>query len=235
MVERGEMMLRLTASGIRKSYDGIAVLNGCTVDFGKPGVYALTGPNGCGKSTFLRICAMLEPPDAGEVAYCDGNGVLPQSIQLMRRVTLVLPKVGLFNATVFGNAAYGLHLRGITGCETEDRVNRALELAGLTHKRNQSALTLSSGEAQRLGIARALIVEPEVLFLDEPTASVDEKNTAMIEEIIQSLRRDGKTIIVMTTHDRDQAARLADCRIAMRDGGIAREPVVTEPQTPICT
>jgi len=208
-------MLRLTASGIRKSYGGIEVLNGCSFDFPDLGVYTLTGPNGCGKSTFLRICAMLEPPDAGEAAYSDGNGVLPHSISLMRRVTLVLPKVGLFNAAVFRNAAYGLRLRGITGREAEDRVNHALELVGLARKRNQNALTLSSGEAQRLGIARALVIEPEVLFLDEPTASVDERNTALIEQIIQSLRREGNTIIVMTTHDRDQASRLADRELLM--------------------
>lgn len=216
-------MLRFRISGIRKSYDGIEVLSGCTVDFAGPGVYALTGPNGCGKSTFLRICAMLEPPDAGEVVYSDDRGALPPSIRLMRRVTLVLPKVGLFNASVLRNAAYGLHLRGIKGREADDRAGHALELAGLARKRNQNALTLSSGEAQRLGIARALVIEPEVLFLDEPTASVDERNTALIEEIIQSLRREGKTIIVITTHDRHQAERLADISIVMKVGEITAQ------------
>jgi tungstate transport system ATP-binding protein len=91
---------------------------------------------------------------------------------------------------------------------------------GLLHKAQQNALTLSSGETQRLGIARAMAIEPELLFLDEPTASIDEENTSIVEEIILALKRAGKTTVIMTTHDREQAERLADRVVLMRSGMI---------------
>ena len=215
------MTLSLSAANISKYYNGNTVLNDCSFSFKDPGIYVLTGPNGCGKSTFLRICALLERPDKGDISYHDAQGAVPTDIVLKRRITLVLPRLGLFNKTVFKNAAYGLTVRGIKGKEAADRVHRILEFAGLGHKENQNALTLSSGESQRLGIARALIIEPEILFLDEPTASIDEKNTAIIEDIIRWLKREGRSTIVMTTHDREQAARLADFLMVMHDGKIS--------------
>jgi tungstate transport system ATP-binding protein len=81
-------------------------------------------------------------------------------------------------------------------------------------------LTVSSGEAQRLGIARALVIEPEILFLDEPTASVDQKNTDIIEGIIRKMQKERKITVVMTTHYKDQASRLADYLLVMKDGEI---------------
>jgi tungstate transport system ATP-binding protein len=194
------------------------VLKDCSYVFGEPGVYVLTGPNGSGKSTFLRICALLEKPDTGEITYLDNGEPISQNTALKRRITLVLPGIGLFNTTVFQNIAYGLRIRGIKDKDTSDRVESVLELAGLIHKKDQNAHSLSSGEAQRVGIARALAFEPEILFLDEPTASVDYKNTEIIENIIQRLKVEKNSVILMTTHDKQQALRLADYRIVMTDG-----------------
>jgi tungstate transport system ATP-binding protein len=125
-----------------------------------------------------------------------------------------------FNTTVFKNVAYGLRIRGISLKEVKERVNKALEFVELTHKVGQNALTLSSGETQRLGIARALVIGPEILFLDEPTASVDQKNTKIIENIILNMKRDRTTTVVITTHDREQASRLADSMLLMNEGKI---------------
>lgn len=219
------MSLHLTASNIFKSYDGDAVLKDCSFSFDPGGVYVLTGPNGSGKSTFLRICALIESQDSGEINYLSGGQVLDNDLALKRRITLVLPKVGLFNTSVFGNAAYGLTIRGIKGPEANRRVDKVLDFVGLSHKKVQNARTVSSGEAQRLGIARALVIEPEILFLDEPTASVDLKNVGIIEGIIQTMKQDGKVTVIMTTHDRDQAARLADRLLVMKDGAILSAPV----------
>jgi tungstate transport system ATP-binding protein len=102
----------------------------------------------------------------------------------------------------------------------ERKASEALEFVGLSHKAGQNALALSSGEAQRLGIARALALEPEVMFLDEPTASVDKNNVSVIEDIIVQLKGDQR-IIVMTTHDGRQAERLGD-RTLRIDKGILR-------------
>src|SRR3990172_11414616 len=101
------MSLRLIASSIWKSYNGNHVLKDCSFSFDESGIYVLTGPNGSGKSTFLRLCALLESPDRGEVNYFSGDNPLKKDITLRRRITLVLPKVGVFNTNVFKNAAYG--------------------------------------------------------------------------------------------------------------------------------
>jgi tungstate transport system ATP-binding protein len=212
--------LSLQAVNIDKSYNNNPVLQGCSWSFIENGIYVLTGANGCGKSTFLRICALLEQPDNGKVSYFDGVHESPDGITLMRRITLVLPKAGLFNMSVCRNVSYGLRIRDISGKEAVDRTESALEFVGLSHKKDQNALTLSSGESQRVGIARALVIDPEVLFLDEPTASIDEKNIKIIEDIIQQLKQQGRTTVIMTTHDRSQAVRLADRVLLLEKGKI---------------
>ncbi|MDI6729084.1 MAG: phosphate ABC transporter ATP-binding protein [Thermodesulfovibrionales bacterium] len=214
------MNMTLRISNIYKSYNGRSVLKGCSFSFDRGGIYVLTGHNGSGKSTLLRICALLEPPDRGEINYLSGSNIIKKDTELKRRMTLVLPKVGVFNTTVFKNVAYGLKIRGIKGNKMEERVNKALDFVGLAHKKDQNALTLSSGETQRLGIARAMAIEPEILFLDEPTASVDMENTEIIENIILNMKRKDKSTIVITTHDMSQAERLGDTMLIMSEGRI---------------
>ncbi len=214
------MSLRLEISEVWKEYPGTSVLRGCSFSFGD-GVYALTGSNGCGKSTLLRICALLEKPDRGEVTYSSCDDVAHSGIGLMRRITLLLPTTGIFNTTVFKNAAYGLKIRGMKRRLIDERVNRVLDFVELGHKKKQNALTLSSGETQRLGLARAMAVEPEMLFLDEPTASVDQRNRDIIEEIILRMKRESHTTVIITTHDMKQAEKLADRILLLKDGKIS--------------
>jgi tungstate transport system ATP-binding protein len=214
------MILTLQVSDIVKRYNGSPVLDHCSFFFDAVGTYVLTGPNGCGKSTFLRICALLERPDDGSVTFYESGAELKENIGLKRRITLVLPKVGIFNTTVAKNAAYGLSVRDVDKAAINEKTRRALDFVGLAHKIHQNALTLSSGEAQRLGIARALVIEPDILFLDEPTASVDTKNTELIERILGSLKAENKSIVVIATHDKEQAKRLADRLLLINNGRI---------------
>ncbi len=221
------MGLSLTASNISKNYNGKVVLTDCSYSFNTCGIYILMGPNGSGKSTFLRICALLEEPDGGEVKFFSETtqslargGGLKKDIRLKRRITLLLPKIGIFNTNVFNNVAYGLKVRGMRSIKVEDKIHKALELVGLTDKKNQNALSLSSGETQRLGIARALVIEPEVLFLDEPTASLDPISTTIIEETILNIKKDNRLTIIMVTHNIFQAKRLAERVLFMYDGKI---------------
>jgi len=216
------MNLRLVLSDVWKSYNGKPALNACSFSFEKNGVYVLTGHNGSGKSTLLRICTLIENPDKGEVHYFSGDDIASRDIGLMRRITLVLPGIGVFNNTVFNNAAYGLKIRGENKKEIERKVHDVLNFAGLIDKKNHNALTLSSGETQRLGLARALAVEPEILFLDEPTASIDSENTEIVENIILDMKKEGRHKIVMTTHDMPQAERLADFMLLMEKGRLGK-------------
>jgi tungstate transport system ATP-binding protein len=210
--------VKLIVSHITKTYDNRTILNDCSYTFDKAGTYVLMGPNGCGKSTFLRISALLEQQDSGRVAYHDNSTPLAQDIALKRRITLVLPRTGVFNTTAFKNVAYGLKIRGLDRATINRKVNAALDFVGLGPKADQHARTLSSGETQRLGIARALVLEPEVLFLDEPTASIDEENTEVIESIINTMNKEGRSTIIMTTHDREQANRVGDVQLVIERG-----------------
>ncbi|HYA88778.1 MAG TPA: ATP-binding cassette domain-containing protein [Nitrospirota bacterium] len=216
------MGLNLTVSHLVQWYNGKAALDDCSVAFTHSAVYALMGPNGSGKSTLLRACALLETVDRGEIKYYNSDNAvsLPHDLSLRRRICLVLPKIGVFNTSVFKNVAYGLSVRGLGKKSISQQVYEALDAVGLTHKSKQNALTLSSGETQRLGIARAMVIKPEILFLDEPTASIDEENTRIVEAIIKRLRSSGRTMIILTTHDREQALRLADSIVSMRNGRI---------------
>ena len=216
--------MKLSVSHIAKAYGGKPILRDCSATFDGRGTYVLMGPNGCGKSTFLRICALLERPDSGRLLFSTGEYPHRHDLSLRRRITLVLARTGVFNTTVFKNVAYGLSIRGVQHAEMELRVMGALSFVGLQLKRNQRALTLSCGETQRLGIARALAIDPEILFLDEPTASVDQENTEIIESIIKTMKTDGRTTVIMTTHDREQAERLADVLLLIKDGRIEQQP-----------
>jgi tungstate transport system ATP-binding protein len=111
-------------------------------------------------------------------------------------------------------------MRGIKSAEAEKTTVRGLEFVGLIGKKDQNALALSSGETQRLGIARALVLAPEIVFLDEPTAFVDKKNTRLIEDIIETLKKEGRTTVIIATHDRRQADKLADRLMVMDEGRI---------------
>jgi tungstate transport system ATP-binding protein len=217
------MNLFLNVSKVSKQYEGKGILQDCSYAFEEVGIYGLIGPNGGGKSTFLRICALLESPDGGEVTYVSaGRGLIPD-LTLKRRITLLQPKVGVFNASVFKNVAYGLKVRGVPASLIKKKVLNALDHVGLPHKKDQNALTLSSGETQRLGLARALVVDPEVLYLDEPTASIDPENTAVIEKIILKLKEEARTLVIMATHDMEQVRRIADRVLRMENGRLAEE------------
>lgn len=217
--------MKLIAAHIARAYAGRTILADCSYEFTQQGTYVLMGPNGSGKSTFLRICALLEQADSGGIFYRENGTPLIQDIALKRRITLVLPRTGVFNTTVSRNVAYGLRIRGVRHDVIRQKVGEALDFVGLAHKKDQHARTLSSGETQRLGMARALVLEPEVLFLDEPTASIDQENTVIIESIIQKMKKDNQSLVIMTTHDPDQANRLADRLLIIRDGRLTEETI----------
>jgi tungstate transport system ATP-binding protein len=212
--------LTVQLEGVAKAYSGNQVLANCSYTFAAGGDYLLLGDNGSGKSTLFRIAALLEAPDRGNVRYLEGDRVLALDIRLKRRLTMVFPRVGVFSRSVFDNVAYGLKIRGMNSNLVRDKVAEALEEVGLTHKSSQSANTLSSGETMRLGLARALAIEPEVLFLDEPTTHIDKANTQLIEDCIRRVRQERALTLIIITHDPAQAERLGGRRLLLQDGRI---------------
>ncbi len=218
------MALTLTIRQLTKSYGRQTILQDCSFSFDRKGIYVLRGANGCGKSTLMRICALLENADGGEVGFFEGGRKLALNLATRRQITLVLPKVGVFNRSVWANVAWPLKIRGLDRTRRQDLAAEALEMVHLTHKGRQPALTLSSGETQRLGIARALAFQPQILMLDEPTASIDDDNTAIIEALLLRLKQTQQTTVIMSTHDGEQARRLADHVLWLRNGRL--EPLL---------
>jgi tungstate transport system ATP-binding protein len=216
------MGLTIEVSGVAKGYGDLLVLRECSFRFEANRTYALLGVNGAGKSTLLRLIALLENPDSGDVKYLEDGRPLPPDLELKRQITLVLPQIGMFNTTVFKNVAYGLKLRGFPKKEMQERVEGLLHLVGLLDKKDHKATTLSSGQVRRLGLARALVIEPQVLLLDEPTASLDPGNAAVIDAAIRERRERRTTTIILATHDFTQARELAD-RILVVEQGHLRE------------
>jgi len=212
------MGLSLELHQISKLYNGQEILKDCSWVFGEGLTQVIMGLNGSGKSTLLRICALLEAPDRGRVSYLAGGRPLAPDLELKRRLTLLLPAVGVFNTSVYHNVAYGLKIRGVPRREIEERGMGILEVGGLQEKRRQRALDLSTGQAKRLGLARAMVLEPEVILLDEPTASIDQENSEIMEGIIKEMKAERKATIIMVTHDPAQAERLGDQVLLMQGG-----------------
>jgi tungstate transport system ATP-binding protein len=177
------------------------------------GITVVLGPNGAGKSLLLRLVHGLLEPTEGAIRW--GNA--PMDDEIRRRQAMVFQKPVLLRRTAAANITYALGLRGVPRSERASRALRALELAGLRHHAFAPARVLSGGEQQRLCLARALSLDPEVLLLDEPTASLDPASTLAIERLLIGAKHSGIKVIVVT-HDVGQARRLAQDVIFLHHG-----------------
>jgi tungstate transport system ATP-binding protein len=214
-------ILPLQLDGVVFERDGRKLLDDVTIGFEAGPRTLILGPNGAGKSLLLRICHGLLRPTRGAVRW---QGGLAHGIA--ERQAMVFQRPVLLRRSALANLEYALRLRGIGRAERHARAREAIERTGLADKAATSARLMSVGEQQRLALARAWVLRPEVLFLDEPTASLDPASTRRIEEIIQSIH-DGGTKIVMTSHDLGQARRLADEVVFLHHGRIVeRAPAV---------
>ena len=168
------------------------------------GTTIVLGPNGAGKSLLLRICHGILQPTAGIVKWLG-----TEASQARQKQAMVFQHPVLLRRSVAANINYILRMRKLPTMNRKKSIQQALELTGLSHLVQRNARVLSGGEQQRLALARAWAVHPEVLFLDEPTANLDPAATRAVEEIIHRFRDAGSKII-MTTHDLSQARRLAN-------------------------
>lgn len=177
----------------------------------------ILGPNGAGKSLLLRLCHGLLKPASGTISWQGKN-----TNDAARRQAMVFQKPVTLRRSVAANVDYALAIRKVPRARRRELVVSALNLAGLSGLASRPARVLSAGEQQRLALARAWVLAPEVLFLDEPTANLDPAATRAVENLISSIHDDGAKII-MTTHDLGQARRLADHVLFMHQGRLIEE------------
>lgn len=208
----------LSGRGLIVERDGRRLLEVEAVTLSGSEITAVMGPNGAGKSLLLRVLAGLVAPDRGRIQWGDGP---PRKARALR-LGFVFQKPVLLRRSAAANVAYALEAAGVPGRDRRRLAQAALDEARLGHLADAPARVLSGGEQQRLALARAMSVAPEVLFLDEPTASADPASAAAIEEAIRRARKCG-TKVVLVTHDAAQARRLAGEVLFMHRGRIEEQ------------
>ena len=214
-LDGADALLPLELRGLTYEAGGKRVIDRLDLTIADRGMTVIMGPNGAGKSVLLRLMHGLIAPARGEISWAGR----PLDRLLARRQAMVFQKPVLLRRSAAANIWHALGLRGIGRGERAIRVDGALKLAGLEHHAAMPARVLSGGEQQRLCLARALSLEPEILFLDEPTASLDPASTLAIEGLLIDAQHRGIKIIVVT-HDVGQARRLAQDIVFLHRGRV---------------
>ncbi|MGH8617119.1 MAG: phosphate ABC transporter ATP-binding protein [Burkholderiales bacterium] len=196
--------LPLALDGVTFAVAGRRLIDGISADITAEGRTIILGPNGAGKSLLMRLCHGLLEPTAGAVRW-QGSAPIPGR----QRQAMVFQRPVMLRRSALDNIRYGLALANVPAKERDERARGALARVGLDRLADRAARVLSGGEQQRLALARAWALNPDVLFLDEPTASIDPAATRWVEAAIEAIHADG-TKIVMTTHNLGQARRLGD-------------------------
>jgi tungstate transport system ATP-binding protein len=215
-------LLPLVANRLRLAIGGRPIIRDISFTIGSSGRTVILGPNGAGKSVMLRLCHGLLAPTGGELLWGgltvararEQQAMAPQHPVLLRR-------------TVTGNLLHVLHVKGVPRNEQQGLVRAALQQAGLEDLGSRPARTLSGGQKQRLAIARACVLRPAVLLLDEPTANLDPAAVRGVEELVRAVAAAG-TKILMTTHDIGQARRLAEDVLFLNEGRLLEHAPAAE-------
>lgn len=213
-------MLPLALENVWFAAGGRTIIAGVTLDIGAGPRTVILGPNGAGKSVLMRLCHGLLTPTSGRVVWRGSRNE-----RRPREQAMVFQRPIMLRRSAMANVTYGLKLAGVSRRERELRGRDVLDAVGLTAVADRPARVLSGGEQQKLALARAWSLGPEVLFLDEPTANLDPGATRELETIVGQIHASG-TKVVMTTHNLAQARRLGD-EILFMNGGrmIERAPV----------
>ena len=204
-------MALFEAINLTQKYELREVVKNVNLRIDKGEVFTMVGPTGAGKTTLIRILDLLERPFSGRL-LSDGVDILSgrnYQLEARRRMAYVQQRPLVFTMNVFDNVACGLKWRHVKSDVIRHKTEAALERVGMADYKNRLAKTLSGGETQRIAIARALVVEPEVLFLDEPTANMDSVSVEKIETVLTHIINERKITIIMTTHNMLQAQRMA--------------------------
>jgi len=206
---------------VTKAFGGNVVLDEIDLDIAAGSLTTLLGPSGCGKTTILRLIAGLEFVTSGDVFIGEENVT---SLSASRRdVAMVFQSYALFPHMTMGeNVGYGLKVQGIAAEERRARVADALKAVGLEGFEGRYISQLSGGQQQRVAVARALILEPQVMLFDEPLSNLDTKLRRQMREDIRRLQQETGITSVYVTHDQNEALSVSDSVVVMKDGGIAQ-------------
>ena len=222
-------MLPLILEDVSFVAAGRAIIDRVSCEFTPGPRTVILGPNGSGKSVLMRLCHGLLTPTSGRIVWRGSRDERRPRAQAM-----VFQRPVMLRRGAVANVTYGLKLAGVLRAERDRRAREVLDAVGLTSVANRPARVLSGGEQQKLALARAWALAPEVLFLDEPTANLDPGATREVERIVDQIHGSG-TKIVMTTHNLGQARRLADEILFMSGGRLAAharvESFFAEPPT----
>jgi polar amino acid transport system ATP-binding protein len=217
----------LSAEGVHKSYDGLEVLRGVSMEVGRGEVKVIIGPSGSGKSTLLRCLALLEPVDSGAV-YLESDRLSDlrekQLAAHRSEVGMVFQRFNLFqNMTALGNVMCGLvEVRGLKKREARERAREFLARVGLADKADNYPEELSGGQQQRVAIARALVMRPKAMLFDEPTSALDVELVREVLDVMEGLARDGMTMVVVS-HELRFAHHVASSILMMDEGQVIEE------------
>ncbi|WP_027365785.1 energy-coupling factor ABC transporter ATP-binding protein [Desulfotruncus alcoholivorax] len=189
---------------------------------------AIIGPNGAGKSTFLKVMALLEQPTKGKIFFTGTEVTKKNMLSFRRRMAVVFQEPLLLNTTVFNNVALGLKLRGLRGEKLSQRVEQWLERLNIGDLRNRKPVYLSGGEAQRVSLARAFALEPEVIFLDEPFSALDfATRISLLEDLGHLLANSGVTAMFVT-HDFNEIPYLTGDVVVLDRGKLIFDGLLKE-------
>lgn len=203
------------------------VLKGINLEIAKGDIFGVVGFSGAGKSTLVRCINRLETPDSGKVYIGDTDiTALPKRALAVKRrkIGMIFQQFNLFDSkTVFQNIAYPLTLEKISRKEIEKRVDKLLELVGLSDKKSAYPGSLSGGQKQRVGIARALANHPDVLLSDEATSALDPQSTLSILDLLSQINQELGLTILMITHELEAAKRICNKVAVLEDGMITEQ------------
>ena len=213
-------MLPLVLEDVTFAARGRTIIDRVSCEFTPGPRTVILGPNGAGKSVLMRLCHGLLAPTSGSIVWRGGRDEHRPRAQAM-----VFQRPVMLRRSAIGNVTYGLAVAGVAGPARDRRAQQVLDAVGLSAAAHRPARVLSGGEQQKLALARAWALDPEVLFLDEPTANLDPSATREVEAIVGQIHAGG-TKIVMTTHNLGQARRLGDEILFMSAGRIAEHAPV---------
>ena len=223
----GDNQVLLQVNDLHKHYKKVYALKGVDLNVRRGETVVIMGPSGCGKSTLIRCINRLVEPDAGEIIFNgqELTGLGPEGMRAIRpHIGFVFQHFNLIKRlSAPDNVGMGLRLQGKQQEEVEDRSLRALEQVGLKKKAHHFPHELSGGEQQRVGIARALAMEPLLMLWDEPTASLDPILVGEVLEVMEELVRNDKTTMIIVTHELHFARKAADRVVFMSGGTVAEE------------